>query len=272
MIYILLPVHNRRKITRRFIDCLNEQKYTNYHLVLIDDGSTDGTAEMVENYVHTLTIIRGKGNWWWAGSLQQGYKWLKLQKLNNDDIVLLINDDTTFKDDFLKIGQTILIQHPHTLLLAHAYSQQDNRLIDAGVHIDWKQLSFKQAKTPEEINCLSTRGLFIKAIDFIKLRGFYPNILSHYFSDYEFTIRAKRKGLKLMTHPSLYLTSIPNLNKNNNLFWLSYFSKRTPNNPIDRTVLVLLACPWKWKFQNILKIWFSPFLTKLYRIINDKIF
>jgi len=275
LIYILLPVFNRREITKRFIACLNTQTYTNYHLVLIDDGSTDGTAEMAKNYVHELTIIHGNGNWWWAGSLQQGYKWVRSQKLNNDDIILLINNDTTFQNDFLKIGLNILNQHSNTLLLAQEYSLQDNRLIDAGVHIDWKQLSFKQAKTPEEINCLSTRGLFMKAMDFLKLGGFYPKLLPHYLSDYEFTYRAHRKGMCLRTDPSLQLLGdekatgqrqfnqkllIPHIRE--------VISKGSVRNPIYLTSFILLSCPWRWKFRNIFKVWhgiMSGGVTRIFR-------
>jgi GT2 family glycosyltransferase len=100
-IYILLPVHDRCEITRRFIVCLKAQTYLNYHLILIDDGSTDGTAEMVGEMIPLLTILRGKGDWWWAGSLQRGYEWLKSNsEVSSQDCVLIINDDTEFESDF----------------------------------------------------------------------------------------------------------------------------------------------------------------------------
>ena len=53
--YILLPVHNRREITQKFIECLKSQTYQNYKLVLIDDGSSDGTAAMVQSQISDLT-------------------------------------------------------------------------------------------------------------------------------------------------------------------------------------------------------------------------
>jgi len=81
-IYILLPVHNRLEITQRFITCLKAQTYQKYHLILIDDGSSDGTAEMVQENISSLTVVRGKGSWWWAGALQQGYRWLREQNLS----------------------------------------------------------------------------------------------------------------------------------------------------------------------------------------------
>ena len=96
-VYILLPVHNRKKITANFIACLKNQSYSNYHLILIDDGSNDGTSEMVRNEIENLTVITGKGNWWWGGALHQGYKWIKKNVSDKNSFVLIINDDTEFK-------------------------------------------------------------------------------------------------------------------------------------------------------------------------------
>ena len=94
-IYILLPVHNRKEITRGFIECLKTQTFQDYHLVLIDDGSNDGTAVMVKEHIPSATVLRGTGDWWWAGSLQQGIEWLRQQKVHDDDAVLMINDDVS---------------------------------------------------------------------------------------------------------------------------------------------------------------------------------
>jgi len=51
-IYILLPVHNRKEITEKFINCLNRQTFNNYQLVLIDDGCIDGTVDMIKSKVN----------------------------------------------------------------------------------------------------------------------------------------------------------------------------------------------------------------------------
>ena len=48
MMYVVTAVHNRYNITKRFIEQLLEQTYKEFVLVLIDDGSTDNTAEMVK--------------------------------------------------------------------------------------------------------------------------------------------------------------------------------------------------------------------------------
>ena len=278
MIYILLPVYNRREITRRFIDCLNAQTYTNYHLVLIDDGCTDGTAEMVQSHISNVTVISGEGNWWWAGSLQQGYQWLRKKRSNHSDTVLLINDDAFIADDFLAIGTKILQENPDTLVGAQAYNKLDNSLLDVGVHVDWKKFSFTQANTPEDINCLSTRGLFIKEKDFLNLGGFYPRILPHYLSDYEFTIRAHKKGMRLITNNNLRLISDENLTGFHSIsydesfikFLQKYFSKKSANNPIYWITFILLICPWHLKMLNFLKAFYGGIKTIVIRLIKQK--
>ena len=125
-IYIFLPVHNRIDETKRFVEALKGQTYQNYHLLLIDDGSTDGTSQFVrENIDDTkLTILYGSGNWWWGGSLHKGYKWLKKNRIDDEDIVLIMNDDTYFEDDFLENGVNLIIDNHNSLLLAWTYSLQ----------------------------------------------------------------------------------------------------------------------------------------------------
>lgn len=260
-IHVLLPVHNRREITRRFINCLKTQTHKDYHLILIDDGSTDGTDEMVRKEIASTTVIKGHGDWWWAGSLQQGYKWLKSNNVPLTDLVLIINDDTEFEENFLETAVHILSDKKNTLLLAQCYSRQTGSLTDAGVHVDWRRLTFEQAASVDQINCLSTRGLFLRVADFFKVGGFYPRLLPHYASDYEFTIRAHRKGMKLMTDPSLKLwndeetTGYREPTREDSLyaFFRKLFSKKTVLNPMIWTFFILLACPWRWKIKNLMR-------------------
>ena len=264
-IYIILPVHNRREITQCFIECLKAQTYQNYHLILVDDGSTDGTEEMVRSNVRSLTVIKGKGNWWWAGGLQQGINWLKHNDVQASDIVLMVNDDVTFDNFFLEKAIEILKYKQNCLLHAEAFGKKSGHLLLSGVQADLRTLTFRQTSVPHEINCLSTMGLFMKFSDLIKIGDFYPKVLPHYFSDYEFTIRAGKKGIELCVDSALKVllneqsTGFVNYNVNMGFqqFIKLYFSNKSVNNPIHYTVFAILVCPKLWAPLNILKIWKS---------------
>lgn len=260
-IIVFLPVHNRREITRRFLGYLKAQTYPHYRLVLIDDGSTDGTDEMARQEVPALTVIKGEGDWWWAGALQQGYDWLKSQDVSLSDLVLITNDDTHFEPDFIEKAVAILKDRERTLLLAQCFYSKNGELNDAGVHIDWKRLTFHQADSVEDINCLSTRGLFLRVGDLLATGGFYPTLLPHYLSDYEFTIRAHHKGMKLITDPSLKISFDEEASGFHSLEEKSFpaalrrlFSIKSSRNPLAWTAFIALASPWPWKLTNLLRV------------------
>ena len=260
-IYILLPVHNRIETTRKFIECLTRQTYKNYHLVLIDDGSTDGTAEMVQMQISSVTIIKGKGNWWWAGSLQQGYDWLQSNSLSLSDVVLIINDDTEFDSNFLELGISLL--QDRSLLLAECHDKYTDEFIDAGVFIDWAKLIIVSSDKP---NCLSTRGLFLRVGDMFKIGGFHPKLLPHYGSDYEYTMRAHRLGMKLQIHPTLKLWVDEKTTGYHNFSIWKLFSKKSAFSPIYWTSFLFLACPPKWIPLNIYRLW----IEKPFKILKRK--
>jgi len=260
-VYILLPVHNRRAITEKIIDCLVAQSYTNFHLVLIDDGSTDGTGDMVKAKIDNLSILRGEGNWWWAGSLQQGIDWLKQNKIENDEIVLFINDDVTFAPDFLQNG-VHLLDHMAGMLLPQTVNGKTGDVEETGVEANLRKLTFKTATAPERINCLPTRGLFMRMSELRKVGDFFPRMLPHYLSDYEFTIRAHRLGIPLATSPELVIASDDNTTGFRALdgqsfidFLKKYFSIKSASNPIYLSAFVLLASPKLYIPWNLLKVW-----------------
>jgi len=281
VIHILLPVHNRLETTKRFVDCLLAQTFTNYHLILIDDGSTDGTQDYVRGKVKGLTVITGQGNWWWGGGLHQGYHWIKENKVSADDLVLMINNDTEFESDLFQKAVGIISTNPKTLLLPRGYSKQSNALFDIGVHADWRRLTFERTEDADKVNCLSTRGLFLKVEDLMDIGGFHPVLLPHYLSDYEFTIRAHHKGYQLRVDSSLKLmvdestTGFHILDRRVGLvgFLKDYFSKRSSSNPVYWFSFVALACPWPLKLLNFLRVIYGCFVMvfrKIFGIYNRK--
>jgi len=261
MVYIILPVHNRRAITEKFIDCLVTQTYGAYHLILVDDGSTDGTEQMVKAKVGRLTVIKGSGDWWWAGSLQQGIGWLKQEGVADSDIVAFMNDDVLFEPDFLKMAVSLLDQH-EGMLLPQVYNQGSGCIEESGVHADMKRLSFRTATSPQQINCLPTRGLFMRMSVLRRVGDFYPKWLPHYWSDYEYTLRAGRLGVMLRTTPKLLFKINDDATGYRSFegisffdFLKKYFSKRSVLNPIYSSSFIILASSKAYMPLSLIKVW-----------------
>jgi glycosyltransferase involved in cell wall biosynthesis len=50
LISVVIPVYNVAGYLERTIECILEQAYTNWELILVDDGSTDGSIEIANKY------------------------------------------------------------------------------------------------------------------------------------------------------------------------------------------------------------------------------
>ncbi len=91
MIYIIIPVFNRKNFTRKCLISLRNQSLKNFKIIIIDDGSTDNTSEMLKNEFPEVHVIIGDGNFWWTRSINLGVKYV-LE--NKGDYILLLNNDT----------------------------------------------------------------------------------------------------------------------------------------------------------------------------------
>lgn len=262
MIYILLPVHNRKNITLIFVNCLLNQSYKDFKLILIDDGSTDNTSAEVLLKIPETIVIRGNGNWWWAGALQKGYEYLQQIKTQETDIALLINDDTVFDEDFLENGVNLLDGKDKTLVKALSIDIETNQFCDGYILADLNHLSFHEITNGDKANCTSTRGLFLKIVDFFEIGGFYPEKLPHYLSDYEFTIRAFRKGFKIMTDNRLFIyadfksTGIQNIQSfSSSKYVKNVFAINNAGNPIHWINFIIIVSDNKVQMiKNIIRV------------------
>ena len=58
MISIIVPIYNVEKFLERCIISILEQKYTDYELILVDDGSTDGSSRICDEYAKKDSRIK----------------------------------------------------------------------------------------------------------------------------------------------------------------------------------------------------------------------
>lgn len=50
---IILPTHSRRRLLERSINCILNQTYQDFELIIMDDGSKDGSKELIEDFRST---------------------------------------------------------------------------------------------------------------------------------------------------------------------------------------------------------------------------
>ena len=245
MIYAVTAAHNRREITKKFIESLKRQTCGDIHLVLVDDGSDDGTDEMVNAEFPSSPILYGSGNLWWGGALHKAYKWLR-DNASDGDILLISNDDTRFDDRYLETGAKLVREHPNTLVAGCGYGLQGDRQLDGIFHHSFTDGTGRLLPADSEGNCASTRSLFLTVGMMKRIGGFHPILLPQYFSDFEWTIRAGRKGFRIRSFQELsyrFDEGATGDNQYDKLTWRRLFGKRSGLNPLYRLNFVLLSTP-----------------------------
>ena len=246
MIYVITAVHNRYEVTKQFIFNLKNQTIPDYRLLLVDDGSTDGTAEMVRQELENAIILHGNGNLWWGGALHKAYQYLSRNR-GDCDYVMYANDDAELPRDFLEKAIQYLNLDGNKLISGCGYDCTTGRLMDAPVQYDFKTGEVTRLAPGEEGNCGTTRALLMTYETYLDIGGFHPVLLPHYASDYEYTIRAVKKGHTIVSFPDLvYRFDAGTTGQNEHLSTTpikKLFSRRSRFNPIYRLSFLLMVTP-----------------------------
>lgn len=98
---VLMTCHNRCAKTLACLEALYRNplpQAARLSVVLVDDGSSDGTGEAVRDAFPDVEVVRGDGSLFWNGGMRRA--WDAAQN-HAYDCLLWLNDDTVLDDDAL---------------------------------------------------------------------------------------------------------------------------------------------------------------------------
>lgn len=203
MIYAVVAVHNRKEITERFLKDLQRQTQSDIKLILVDDGSTDGTADMVRVAWPHADILRGDGKWWWTGSMEQGVRHV-LKSANEGDFVLCANNDQLAEPMATEVLIRTSEKYGRAIVgsISKEYENK-SKLYDSAYTVNWSTHTYAPVPLREHgeydgnIDVLTCRMTLVPIEVFWKV-NFDSKHFPHYYGDYDLFLQAKKHGFRLI--------------------------------------------------------------------------
>ena len=189
MIYIVIPVHNRKSFTKDCIQSLQNQTYKDHKIIIVNDGSTDGTKEMLETEFPDVIVIHGDGNLFWTKAINLGIR--KALALGAE-YVFTLNNDTVAKSDLLEKMMEWAVKTPNALLGSLDLNFNTKKPYYGGEIINWPlaksrlildDLDEGARHGLHEVSLFPARGLLIPRKVFDAIGLFEEKKLPHYIAD-----------------------------------------------------------------------------------------
>lgn len=140
---IIVAIYNVENYLKKCIESILASSYTNYELLLVDDGSTDGSANICDAYAQRDKRIRviHKSNGGLVSSRKKGGA-----EASGEYLIFIDGDDEISCDYIANIMERIIVENPDLLIHGGSVENKkgiivaDKPTVKAGIYVDESRL------------------------------------------------------------------------------------------------------------------------------------
>lgn len=119
MFSVIIPLYNKKNSIFRAIDSVLNQTFKDYELIVVDDGSTDGSAEMVVSYYGSRIKLIRQLNGGASAARNKGIK----NAIN--EFVTFLDADDEWEPNFLEEVSKLISLYPSAIVYGTNYCLKD---------------------------------------------------------------------------------------------------------------------------------------------------
>ena len=215
MLYIVIPVFNRLAFTRACLESLRRQTSQAFRVIVVDDGSTDGTGACLAEEFPEVEVLGGPGGLFWTAAVNRG---IRRALALDADPVMTLNNDTLAPPDFVWNMLLWARRQPRALLGPLELDAATGQPVFGGERFSFLTHTTRRLLDvlgPDDrtglhpVTFLPGRGLLVPAQVFKALGLFDEGRLPHYLADYDFTSQARRHGFPVFVNYAAHLLTYP---------------------------------------------------------------
>jgi len=191
-IAVLLTCFNRKSITVRCLESLSLFK-EDFDVFLVDDGSTDGSADYVKQYFPQTTVINGSGDLFWSRGM--ALAWETAANHNSYDFFVWLNDDVVLYSNCFKELLHCSEFYNHEAIISGMIESEDRKEMLYGGSDENKKL-IQCDGTMKEITYLNGNVVLVPKYVFSQL-GNFDQTFHHDLGDVDYGLRARKIDIKV---------------------------------------------------------------------------
>jgi GT2 family glycosyltransferase len=209
LVYVVILTWNHLEDTLACLETVQRLTYPRYHLLVVDNASTDGTPAVIAARFPEAEVIVNAANLGFAGGNNVG---LRRALEVGADYVLLLNNDALVAPDMLDellaaaladcraglLAPTIYYANPADRLFYAGARQQPLTL--AAVHTHRGESDTTRPQTPQAVDYIFGCGMLIRRAVLEEVGLLDPGYFL-YYEDLDFCLRVRAAGYRLLYVP-----------------------------------------------------------------------
>lgn len=181
---VIIPVYNGAAFLAEAVESIQRQAYEPLEIIIVDDGSTDGTAQVAANFKGNVSYVYQPN----SGAMVARNRGLKMARGN---VIAFLDADDFWSDNKLELQLAHLANTPTEIVLG--YTQY--------VRLSQSKDGIQLEKYPESWPDLSLGGAVMRRSTFERV-GSLDQALP-FCDDVDWFLRAKELCVPIVVHPEV---------------------------------------------------------------------